>query len=346
MHDHNYLLVPQEAAGDDHVRIVEWVVADGTRVDKGTVAVLTETSKAAFEIESPFSGYLFHLYQRGESVRIGAAIAIIADENVRPEKPGHESRQADPGTRRFTQKALELMQRHQVPESAFPDGAVVRACDVEAHLQSLARQAGAAKRFFGDEELAAGENGDDVAESADLRRLQSLLTRLRRRLKANYNRHVPVGTLLHDRWDVAREYRFGEGTSVYDECLIQGDVTLGRECWVGPFTVLDGNFAALRIGNGTSIGSGAQVYTHDTIDRTLTDGESPPRAGDTVIGDACFIGPMAIIGPGTVLGDHCFVAAGSYVRGEFPAWSYIAGTPARRIGRVDIAAGRVKLVQE
>jgi len=346
VHDHNYLLVPQEAAGDDHVRIVEWVVPDGTRVDKGTVAVLTETTKAAFEIESPFSGYLFHLYQRGESVRIGAAIAIIADENVRPAKPAHETRQSDPGGRRFTQKAIELMQRHQVLESVFPDGAVVRACDVEAHLQSRARQTGAAKRFFGAQELGADENGDDVADSADLRRLQSLLTRLRRRLKAQHNRHVPLGTLLHDRWDLAREYRFGEGTSVYDECLIQGDVTVGHHCWVGPFTVLDGNFASLRIGNNTSIGTGAHVYTHDTIDRTLTDGEAPVRSGDTVIGDACFIGPMAIIGPGSVLGDHCFVASGSFVRGEFPPWSYIAGNPARRVGRVDVAGGRVKLVKE
>jgi acetyltransferase-like isoleucine patch superfamily enzyme len=339
-------MVPQEAAGDDHVRIVEWVVADGARIDKGTIAVLTETSKAAFEIEAPFSGYLFHLFQRGESVRIGSPIAVIAAENVRPELPTRQQAAADLGASRFTRKALEMMRQHQVPESAFSGCVVVRTSDVEAYLRSQACTARNGKRFFGDEELSADENGENVDESADLRSLQALLTRLRRKLKAKYNRHVPLGTLLHDRWDVAREYRFGEGTSVYDECLIQGDVTMGERCWVGPYTVLDGNFAALRIGNNVSIGTGAHVYTHDTIDRTLTDGQAPIHTGDTVIGDSCFIGPLAIVGPGSVLGDHCFVASGSFVSGEFPAWSYIAGAPARRVGHVEIAGGRVRLVKE
>src|SRR5262249_12332910 len=157
-----------------------------------------------FEIESPFSGYLFHLFQRGESVRIGAPIAVIAAENVRPELPSQQHAPADLANLKFTRKALDMMREHHVPESAFSGCVVVRTCDVEAYLRAQANAARDGKRFFGDEELASDEDGDNVEQSADLRALQALLTRLRRRLKAKYNRHVPLGTLLHDRWDVAR----------------------------------------------------------------------------------------------------------------------------------------------
>ena len=58
-------------------------------------------------------------------------------------------------------------------------------------------------------------------------------------MKNESDRHVPLGTLLNSRWGMAEEWKFGKGASVYDECLILGDVTVGENCWIGPFTVLD-----------------------------------------------------------------------------------------------------------
>jgi hypothetical protein len=37
-----------------------------------------------------------------------------------------------------------------------------------------------------------------------------------------YQRHVPTGT--NDRWALAKEFGFGSDSSVYDECLILGEV--------------------------------------------------------------------------------------------------------------------------
>jgi hypothetical protein len=112
------------------------------------------------------------------------------------------------------------------------------------------------------------------------------------------------------------------------------------------FTVLDGRFASLRIGDHTSTGTGAQLYSHNTIDRTMTEGQSPVYRADTVIGRACFVSPLTIVGLGSKIGDHCFVAAGSYVQGEFSPNSYIAGNPGRRVGRVEIRNKRVLLLKE
>jgi acetyltransferase-like isoleucine patch superfamily enzyme len=242
---------------------------------------------------------------------------------------------------------VALLEQHQIPKSAFPERSVIRHTDVEEYIASSGRLAPAQpKRFFGSEELDPAADWGSVLSSAELSSLQDLLTTLRRRLKAKFNRHVPLGTLLHDRWALAAEYGFGEGSSVYDECLILGDVKIGKNCWVGPFTVLDGLYAAVRIGDYTSIGAGSHVYSHHTIDNVITEGKAPAHSADTVIGEACFISPMSIVGPGSKLGAHCFVASGSFVQGSFPAYSYVAGTPARRVGRVEIRNDSVVLLKE
>jgi carbonic anhydrase/acetyltransferase-like protein (isoleucine patch superfamily) len=180
----------------------------------------------------------------------------------------------------------------------------------------------------------------------DIDVLREHLRELRRTLDEEHQRHVPLGTLLHDRWHLAAERGFGEGTSVYDECLILGDVTVGAHCWIGPFTVLDGSRGALRIGDYTQISAGAQVYTHHSLAQCLTGGRSPLFVADTTIGRCCYIAPHVVITAGTVLGDHCAVAAGSVVDGQFPSFSFIAGLPATRIGRVEIQGDTVRLVRE
>jgi acetyltransferase-like isoleucine patch superfamily enzyme len=176
--------------------------------------------------------------------------------------------------------------------------------------------------------------------------LGRLLGALRSRMRARFQRHVPTGTLLHDRWQLAQRLGFGERSSVYDECLVLGDVRVGSDCWIGPYTILDGAHASLRIGDHTSVAAGCQLYTHDTIERALCGSRGPIVGRPTTIGRCCFLGPLVVIGPGTTLGDHCFVAAGSYLSGAFASHSFIAGNPARRQGRVEIEGDRARLIRE
>ena len=347
--ERHYIRAPQEAAGDDHVRVVEWIVSDGAEVAARAAIALAETTKAAFEIESDGAGFLFHLVAAGDRVKVGEPIAVVAPDRVRPAgltAAAAEAAAPEASDQTVTKGAAALVDEHHIDLSAFAGLTVVRRSDVEAYLASHETHDGPVARFFGSEALDLSAGWDEVLASADLASLQALLTALRRRLKARFNRHVPLGTLLHDRWQVAGEYGFGEGTSVYDECLILGDVTVGKHCWVGPFTVLDGNYAAVRVGDYTSIGSGCHVYSHHAIDNIITRGQAATYAADTTIGEACFISPMAIIGPGSTIGDQSFVASGSFVQGVFPARSYLAGNPATRVGRVDIRHNRVFLLKE
>lgn len=60
---------------------------------------------------------------------------------------------------------------------------------------------------------------------------------------------------------------------------------------------------------------------------------------ETKIGDGCFIGYGAAIQSGTKLGKHCVVGTNSVVRGEFPDYSVIVGSPARVVKQYNIRTG-------
>src|ERR1019366_8652869 len=66
------------------------------------------------------------------------------------------------------------------------------------------------------------------------------------------NRSLPFADLLFDRWERAKMLGFGEGTSVYDSTHVFGDVQVGKNTWIGPFTILDGS-GGLTIGDNCSI---------------------------------------------------------------------------------------------
>lgn len=55
----------------------------------------------------------------------------------------------------------------------------------------------------------------------------------------------------------------------------------------------------------------------------------------TRIGERCFIGAGAKILAGTILGEQCVVGSNAVVRGKFPAFCVIAGSPARVLKRYD-----------
>jgi acetyltransferase-like isoleucine patch superfamily enzyme len=61
---------------------------------------------------------------------------------------------------------------------------------------------------------------------------------------------------------------------------------------------------------------------------------------ETRVGENCFIGYGAAIQAGTILGKQCIVGAHSVVRGEFPDYSVIVGSPAKVIKKYNIDSGQ------
>jgi acetyltransferase-like isoleucine patch superfamily enzyme len=344
--EYQEILVPREGVNDDLVRVVGWLVGDGDKVEQGKALVVLETAKTTFELEAPAAGYVFRLAEVGVEVAVGTAVAILSAVASRPAYEVEPPRAAPSSEQVVTNKARALIKQYGLSEEAFAGLPVVRSSDVEERLRQHS-QAAVQVRTFCDEVLDPDTDWDSLCDTALHGELVKLLSCLRKRMKAKFNRHVSTNDLLHDRWELAKEYGFGEGTSVYDDCLILGDVKVGRNCWIGPGTILDGQ-GQLIIGHHVDVGAGAHLYTHNTIERALTGHKAPMFTKPTTVGNCCFIAPKAILAPGTVLGDHCFVAAGSYVEGTFPAYSYIAGNPARQVGCVEVRGdrARVRLFQE
>ena len=139
-----------------------------------------------------------------------------------------------------------------------------------------------------------------------------------------------TGELISDRWEKANYLGFGKGTSVYDSSLIFGNVKVGKNTWIGPNTILDGQ-GELEIGDNCSISAGVQIYTHDTVKWAVSGGREEYEYSKTIIGNNCYIGPNTIISKGVVIGDQTIIGANSFVNQSYPSESKIAGNPAKQL---------------
>ena len=176
-----------------------------------------------------------------------------------------------------------------------------------------------------------------------LKLLQILSTYLNLEKKANFNRYLPFNENLNDRWKKAKLFGFGDKSSVYDSCFVFGEVNVGIDCWIGPNTILDGS-GGLTIGDFVTISAGCQIYSHDSIIRTLSSNKKEIKIKKTVIGNNVYLAPNCIVRKGVTIGDHCVVANGSYVNNNVEKNSIVAGNPARKIGEVLIQKGDIKLI--
>jgi acetyltransferase-like isoleucine patch superfamily enzyme len=149
------------------------------------------------------------------------------------------------------------------------------------------------------------------------------------RKKGQFNRRVSVGDLLTERTDNAADYGFGEGTTMYDNVLVRGEVKVGRNTWIGPGCILDGSGGVLQIGDWCSISAGAQIYTHHTVNRSISLGEKPIDCAPTSIGSGVYIGPNAVVQMGVTIGDQAIIGANSLVNRDIPPGAKAFGSPAR-----------------
>ena len=157
--------------------------------------------------------------------------------------------------------------------------------------------------------------------------VKDLIVILNREMREKFGRHVSVGDLLTDRWEIARDYGFGEGTSCYDNVLILGDVKIGKHCWIGPNVILDGQ-GGLTIGDHCDISAGAQIYTHHSIARSLSGGIAAVETASVKIGSRVYIGPQCVIQKGVTIGDEVVIGAMSLVNRDIPSGARAWGVPA------------------
>ncbi len=160
--------------------------------------------------------------------------------------------------------------------------------------------------------------------------------------KKQFDRSIPLNEELLDRWERAKQLEFGENTSIYDSAFVFGNPSVGKDVWIGPYTIIDST-GGLTIGDNVTVSVGVQIYTHDNVKKTLLGNDAPIEYDKVSIGRNTYIGPNAVISRGVTIGAFCIIATNSFVNRSFPDNAIIAGSPAKQIGETVIENDNVEL---
>ncbi|MFN2391410.1 MAG: acyltransferase [Pyrinomonadaceae bacterium] len=109
-----------------------------------------------------------------------------------------------------------------------------------------------------------------------------------------------------------------------------GNVFIEDGVWIGPFCVIDGEYDKVTIGKGVNVSAGAQIITHDTSKRCVTNRMyNKIDHAPVLVEDYVYIGTNAVILKGSTIGHHSILAAGTVVKENtiIPPYSLVAGVP-------------------
>lgn len=131
--------------------------------------------------------------------------------------------------------------------------------------------------------------------------------------------------------------RISPSTCIEHEASLQ----LQNDVFIGHFNFIEAS-AGVSIGRGTQVTNFVSIISHSTHRSVrvagqlsgldVAEGEAAVIRAPIRIGERCFIGPHSTVEAGTILGHGSLVAAHSRVRGVFPDFAVLAGSPAKVVG--------------
>lgn len=133
----------------------------------------------------------------------------------------------------------------------------------------------------------------------------------------------------------SRVLRYGrlEAYDKHSAGELDGRIIIGDDVYIGCYCFI-GAMGCIEIGDGCVLSD--RVYVTDAEHGTHPD-EGPIMRqplwskGPVKIGKCCFIGLGAAVLSGVTLGEHCVVGSNAVVTRSVPAYSAVAGNPARLI---------------
>lgn len=158
---------------------------------------------------------------------------------------------------------------------------------------------------------------------------------------------------IHESAYVDTPCEIGAGTRIWHFSHILKDTRIGKNCNLGQNVVVG---PAVMVGDNCKIQNNVSLYTGVVLEDGVFCGPScvftnvhNPRAEierkseyrETRVRRGATIGANATIVCGHTLGEYSFIAAGAVVAGDVPAYALMAGVPARRIGWMSKAGGKL-----
>jgi UDP-2-acetamido-3-amino-2,3-dideoxy-glucuronate N-acetyltransferase len=164
---------------------------------------------------------------------------------------------------------------------------------------------------------------------------------------------INENAFVHESSYVDDNVSIGSGTKVWHFSHILPNCDIGEDCSLGQNVVIGPN---VSVGSQVKIQNNVSIYEGVTLEDGVFCGPScvftnvnNPRSEivrkdeyrKTVVRRGASIGANATIICGHDLGEYCFIAAGAIITKGVPAYALMAGTPAKRIGWMSKAGGRL-----
>ncbi len=188
----------------------------------------------------------------------------------------------------------------------------------------------------------------DIVKSVYLGIIQ-VLTRL-----AYVEREIPSSISLWARLDVIprakhlerHKLSLGKNTLIESLCVVctwHGDVILKDGASIGIGSIVMG---PVLIGKGSACSQNCfingQSHLYEDVSKNFM--RQGVKKGQVVIGNNVWIGANSIVLPGARIGDNSVIGAGSTVIEDVPAYSVVAGNPAKIIKQYDFKTKQWKRV--
>jgi phenylacetic acid degradation protein/carnitine operon protein CaiE len=126
---------------------------------------------------------------------------------------------------------------------------------------------------------------------------------------------------------------------IHPQAAVTGNVTIGRDVYIGPGAALRGDWGAIIIEDGCNVQESCTIHMFPGITVLLKAGAHIGHGAiihGATIGRNCLVGMNAVIMDEVELGDECIVGALCFIKGgeKIPARSLLVGNPAKIIKEV------------
>lgn len=134
----------------------------------------------------------------------------------------------------------------------------------------------------------------------------------------------------------------GQGSRIWQFAVVLNGARIGKDCNICAHTFIEGG---VTVGDNVTVKCGVYLWEGITVEdnvfigpnATFTNDRQPrskqyPDAFEkTVLKRGCSIGANATLLPGITIGESAMVGAGAVVTKDVPAYSVVAGNPAKVI---------------
>jgi len=126
---------------------------------------------------------------------------------------------------------------------------------------------------------------------------------------------------------------------VHPQAAVTGNVTIGKNVYIGPGAAIRGDWGGIVIGDGCNVQENCTIHMFPGVVVRLKEGAHIGHGAivhGSQIGRNCLIGMNSVIMDNAEIGDECIVGALSFVKAgeKVPGRSVVAGNPAKVIKEV------------